>query len=277
MNAAEALAVCETSVRRADPDRYFAGLFAPAARRPLLCGLYAFNHELVRASEAASEPVVSKMRLEWWREALDGAREGRPPAHPVAIGLVEIISRGSIAAADLHAFIAAREVESLSMPFATLAALESHANATSAALMRMAARLLRAEVKAEFLSDAGIAYGLAGTLRSVRFYGVRGRLLLPADLLAEESVTGFEVLSKKQTPALKRVIGRVRERALDHLARARQSTIPPSVLPAVLPAALVPAYLSRLANADDPLREDGEISQLRRQLILLRAAMSKHV
>ena len=36
------------SVRAADPDRYFATLFAPAPRRPLLFALYAFNAEVAR-------------------------------------------------------------------------------------------------------------------------------------------------------------------------------------------------------------------------------------
>ena len=43
-------------VRRHDPDRFLTALFAPPDRRDALLVLYAFNHELARAREVASEP-----------------------------------------------------------------------------------------------------------------------------------------------------------------------------------------------------------------------------
>src|ERR1043166_6070102 len=47
----QAFAACEATVRRADPDRYFSTLFAPAGKRPFLFALYAFNHEIARIGE----------------------------------------------------------------------------------------------------------------------------------------------------------------------------------------------------------------------------------
>ena len=43
---------CEALVREADPDRYWASLFAPADKRPHLHALYAFNFEIARVSAA---------------------------------------------------------------------------------------------------------------------------------------------------------------------------------------------------------------------------------
>jgi phytoene synthase len=60
-------------VRRADPDRFFCSLFAPAQSREALWLLYAFNHELARAREVASEPVMALIRLTWWREVVEGS------------------------------------------------------------------------------------------------------------------------------------------------------------------------------------------------------------
>ena len=54
-------------VRRHDPDRFFTALFAPPVRRGAVLALYAFNHELARAREAASEPALALIRLHWWR------------------------------------------------------------------------------------------------------------------------------------------------------------------------------------------------------------------
>ena len=60
-------------MRAADPDRYFSALFAPAPARPLLLALYAFNHEVARVAETVREPMLGAIRLEWWRETVEGA------------------------------------------------------------------------------------------------------------------------------------------------------------------------------------------------------------
>ena len=63
-------------VRRHDPDRFLTALFAPPERRDALLTLYAFNHELARAREAVSEAPLALIRLQWWREVVEG---GAPP------------------------------------------------------------------------------------------------------------------------------------------------------------------------------------------------------
>ena len=278
MSPVEAFAACEATVRSLDPDRYFASLFAPACKRPLLFALYAFNHELARASEVAREPIATEIRLQWWREALEGAREGRPRAHPAAVGLTAILSQDSGHGADLESLIDARGIESSSAPFATLAAMESHARATSASLMRVAARLLAgAGNMAGPIDEAGIAYGLAGMLRGSPYYAARGKLFLPFDLLGAESLSSVDVFSVSNSAKLNRVLKKIGLCAFDHLARARTFGVPRALLPAVLPASLVPAYLSRLLDCADPPRQWADVSRLRRQLILLRTALVGHL
>jgi 15-cis-phytoene synthase len=245
MTPAEALATCEGAVRRADPDRYFASLFAPAEKRPLLFALYAFNHEIAHAVEIAREPMMAEIRLQWWREAVDEARVGRPRAQPAAMGLGELLARVPACSAALQSLIDARAVEISVAPFADLAALSSHAEATSGALMRIAAHLLDPDaVVDELAREAGIAYGLAGILRAVPFQAARGKSFLPTDQ------PNFEAVSA------------VASAARSHLERVRRISIPRGVVPAILPASLVPAYLARRTD----------ISLFRRQLILFRAA-----
>ncbi len=81
---------CAALVREADRDRYLATLFAPAAQRNALFALYAFNVEITRVRDLAREPMPGEIRLQWWREALTGEREGEAAAHPVAAALREI-------------------------------------------------------------------------------------------------------------------------------------------------------------------------------------------
>lgn len=274
MTPAEAFAACERTVRRVDADRFFASLFAPAEARPLLHTLYAFNHELARIGETARDPVVAEIRLQWWCDALEAAREGRPPAHPVAVGLAEILSRDRVHAEDLTALVDARIVESSPAPFGTLADMERHARATSARLMRTAMYVIAVTRKpVESVDAAGIAYGLAGMLRSFHVHARRGRIFLPADLIAAQGLAIADVALGRSSAKLKCVFDQVSTCALDHFRRASRNVVPKAVFQAVLPASLVPAYLLRLEKNADPRRGGTDVLYLRRQLIVLRAAL----
>ena len=59
-------------VRRHDWDRFICTLFAPEACRDDLFTLLAFNLELARTRERVTEPLIGEMRLQWWRDAIEG-------------------------------------------------------------------------------------------------------------------------------------------------------------------------------------------------------------
>jgi phytoene/squalene synthetase len=201
-------AACEEEVRRYDPDRYFAALFAPEKKRRHLFALTAFYRELAHAAQAAREPMIVDIRLAWWREALEGARAGRPRDHHVAQALC-----GMFAAIDLPADMFARMIEARAAevgaePFADAAAAEEHADATSGTLMRLAARVLGVEAD-DLAREAGIAYSLAGRSGG-KFSNIDCATL-----------------------------------AREHFVVARAMPMPRQALPAFFPAALVPLDLKR--------------------------------
>src|SRR5271166_3552687 len=94
-------------VRRHDPDRFLTALFAPPEKRDALLTLYAFNHELARARESVSLPMLALIRLQWWREVVDGADR----RHEVAGPLGRALAAGVFDRATLHAMLDAREIE----------------------------------------------------------------------------------------------------------------------------------------------------------------------
>src|SRR5260221_10593467 len=66
-------------VRAADRDRFLAALFAPEPQRRDLLGLLAFDHELARTRAVTREPMMARIRLQWWREAVtEAAGSGTP-------------------------------------------------------------------------------------------------------------------------------------------------------------------------------------------------------
>ena len=96
------------TVRRADRDRFLGALFAPEPARADLLAILAFDHELARTRTVTREPMLARIRLEWWREA---AGSGKPRAQPIVESLSETVRRRGLAPERLLALIDAREEE----------------------------------------------------------------------------------------------------------------------------------------------------------------------
>ncbi len=97
-------------VRRVDPDRWLASRFiADPARRADVIALYAYDHELTRATRVASTPLMAEIRLTWWRETVEEIHGGRPiRAHPTAVALGQAVRRRGLPLAPLEAMIDGR-------------------------------------------------------------------------------------------------------------------------------------------------------------------------
>jgi phytoene/squalene synthetase len=146
---------CEEAVRQHDPDRFFAALFAPEAKRGHLFALTALYYELAHAAAATREPMLREIRLMWWRETVAMARKGKARDHAVAQALADTLAAHDLPETWFEAMIAARGREA----FTGAADAEEHADATVGSLMRLWARVLGEDID---VRDAAIAYGLAG-------------------------------------------------------------------------------------------------------------------
>src|SRR5690348_17191322 len=92
---------CAGLVRAHDKDRYLASLFAPSERRRYLLALYAFNLEIAHVRAMVRDPMAGAIRLQWWREALLGARSAEAAASPVAAAIHGALTETSTDAAPL--------------------------------------------------------------------------------------------------------------------------------------------------------------------------------
>jgi phytoene synthase len=225
-------------VRRHDPDRFLTALFAPPDRRDALLTLYAFNHELARAREVVSEPPLALIRLQWWREVVEGAAR----RHEVAEPLSRLIATGVLDPADLFALIDAREIEADPV-IPTLAEWRNYLLAGAGGLAVTAARLLGADAP-EALRPLGAAYGVAGVLRSVASLARQGRCLLPEDVLAEHDLSSEAAIATPSTPAVHAALRQLAGVGRDFLAQA-PTRLPPRSIAAALPAVLARRDLRR--------------------------------
>lgn len=233
-------------VRRHDPDRFLTALFAPAERRDALLTLYAFNHELARARDVVTEPYLALMRLQWWRDVVEGAKR----RHEVAEPLTAAIEAGQLAREDLLGIVDAREAEAdPSIP--SLEDWRAYLLGSAGGLAVAAGRLLGAP-SPESLRPLGAAYGAGAILRGARVLAHRGRCVLPEDRLAAHGLAPEAVIAKPDMPALCPVLDELAGEGRAFLRQGRDATIPRSALAAALPAVLARRDLRRVQEPARP-------------------------
>jgi len=77
-----------------------------------LLALLAFDHELARTRLVTREPMLARIRLEWWREAVaEAGGSAKPRGQPIVESLSETVRRHRLAPQRLMALIDAREEE----------------------------------------------------------------------------------------------------------------------------------------------------------------------
>jgi 15-cis-phytoene synthase len=275
----DAYAHCEALVRGFDKDRYLASLFAPTEARPHLHALHAFAGEIARVRAAArGEALPGEIRLQWWRDVLEGQAWGEVSANPVAAALLDSVARCALPKDRLIALIDAHTFDIYDDAMASLADLDAYAEHTSGVLFALAAHILGgtagANACAAAVAPAGIGRGVAQRLRSFPRDLAHRQLWVPLDLLARHGVTRGEVEARHDTAGLRAALAELRDHARAAFARfaAAAPDIPEPCAPAFLIAALTPQLLSGLdAAAADPFA-DVEVPQWRRQWALWRAA-----
>jgi len=264
--------------RQYDKDRYLSALLAPEAHRPGLMALYAFNAEIARIRELVSEPLPGEVRLQWWRDLLEGTEHGAVASNPVANALLQTIETYGLPKQGLIAMTEARVFDLYDDQMPSLNDLEGYAGETVSGLIQLACLVLndgKDAGTATAAGHAGVAYALAGLMRALPWQASRRQMYLPKDVCARHNLDPESVFRGETTPELKAVLTEMRSHVRHHLARVRNvgRDVPSVCDNAFLPLVLVEPFLKQMETKPcDPLKQVVEISQLRRQWLLWRAS-----
>lgn len=267
---------CAALVREHDRDRYLASLFAPAEKRDALFALYAFAVEIGRVRDMAREPMAGEIRLQWWREVLDGQRAGEAAAHPVAAALRETIAGHGLDASRLTAFIDAHTFDLYDEPFRTLDDLDNHAVLTEGVLLAAAAKVLGHESFAIDVASrhAGIALTVLRIALALPKHAARHQLYIPLELLDRHKADQQSIFAGQDSAQLRAALAELRRHARRQIQAAAMEAgeVPASIMPALLPLSLVGPTLKRMDRRGyEPFAPEA-LSRLRRQWLLWRAA-----
>lgn len=199
---------------------YLAALGGQATRRAGLLAVWAFEAELARIPATVNEPMMGRIRLQWWLDVLPGVAGGRAPSHPVA-----------------------RALEPLNLQLDHLRALaECHNFDLDEASADVAEHDAHAQGKARALAD--LLFGVLGVDDGDA--RAAGAAVLAAWVLSE-AATGPRVADGDDAQAL-------RDLARGHLARARGIPVQGAAKRGALGVLLLAKLVERrLADAEDDL------------------------
>ncbi len=102
--------ICK-DLKSCDKDSYLTALFLGRRHSAALWTVYGFNCELAKISRQVQEPMLGKIRVQWWRDVIDQAGNATKirHGHPVADQMVELFENYNFSPHLFHAIIDARE------------------------------------------------------------------------------------------------------------------------------------------------------------------------
>ncbi|HEX8525703.1 squalene/phytoene synthase family protein [Allosphingosinicella sp.] len=144
-----------------DPDRTLALAYVPASRRPALEALWRLDAAFASVLSTNREPLIGRIRLAWWREALEKLDREPPPPEPVLSGLAALVLPAGVTGAELAEMEAGWAVLLAPDPLGE-ADLDLYASARGGCLFELSARLLGA---GSALEQAGARWALVDFAR----------------------------------------------------------------------------------------------------------------
>ena len=246
---------CLDLVRQTDRGRYLTVLFAPARRRSALFALFAFKHEVEKTCRVVSEPMLGRIRLQWWRESLDGIYAGTPRRHAVITPLTRAISDYDLPRQLLDKVIDGHERDLDPAPFTDLAALDAYFHAVEGALMVLVAAtsaVTTPSVCEEAARQVGVAYGMTRALGFTTHHRAVGPLAITADIAARCDLPSEAIRTVAAgDPRLVNSITEVAVAASDRIRAAESGFVarPRPDRPVALHLTLAKMHMTRLRKA----------------------------
>ncbi|NVN41057.1 squalene/phytoene synthase family protein, partial [Ameyamaea chiangmaiensis] len=220
-NNASPLSVAAQIARRSDPDRFFCALLLPAAVREVAMTLIAFHHEATRAvvnpqSHALAGPMAGLIRLQWWREIVEGA----PHRHELADPLRQAVASGLLPVDALLGILEAREAELEGMGDweAWRLMMLRGAGGVSRALAHALGE--RDTNRLDAAAAAGAVYGIGGLVRHLPLVIANGRSPLPDSVVEANGASRDSLPLRLDDGALRAIDGLLREEGARMLDRA---------------------------------------------------------
>ena len=268
-------------LRDTDRDRYLACLLSPEDKRGALAALYAFNAEIARIRDLVHDPLPGEIRMQYWRDLLEGNAHGSTEANPLAAALLSAVETHRLPRQTLVNMIEARIFDLYDDPMESRTSLEGYAGETASALIQLAGLVLAPEEamkSTDAAGHAGVAQAISGMLLLMPLHQRRGQVYIPLEILSATGLDRETFLAGADKPRIAAAIEAFAGLGRDHLAKARTSALSPAIVPAFLPVALAEPVLIKAQKRGAAVLEGSlQEPQWRRQMRMALAGMRKKI
>lgn len=245
---------CLNIVKRSDYENFLATLLLPQRTRPAALAVRAFNVELAQIQDVTTQPVIAKMRLQFWRETLDQIYKGNTPEQPIAVELQRAVAKHKLSKRWLLSLIESREGHLENKQFANVQSVEDYSEKSNSVVYYLVLQSLGVEnVHADHVaSHLGKAEGIIRLMRGVPHLGAKRIVLLPRDIMMVHNVSQEDIIRGNKDQKVKDVIFDIATTAHHHLQHAKEimKNVPQNAKIGLLPHVSASTYLGALQRVD---------------------------
>jgi phytoene synthase len=259
-------------VTRASGSSFFLPMMLlPRPRREAMLALYAFCRETDDVADEIEDDVLSSALIKAWAEEIKALYEGRP-SHPVSHALVGPIKRYGLPESLFQDILEGFEKDrSGAMLRPSLEELERYCYCVACCVGLLSVEIFGYSAPSipTFALHLGHAFQLTNILRDVAEDAERGRIYLPAELLAKQGLQNVTPEDILKTPGVEKVcaeLGSMARSRFDEASRAMPSAERRNMRPALLMRGVYEPYLDRIEatgfRVDGPRIKFGKFKKL---------------
>jgi 15-cis-phytoene synthase len=219
---------CRQRAAASGSSFYYSFLFLPPEQRRAITALYAFCREIDDAVDEASDPVVARAKLSWWRSELHAAYDGNPQ-HPVARALAPLVKTHDLPEQRLSEIIDGMQMDLDYNRYPDFATLEVYCHRVAGVVGLLSAEIFGYSDPAtlEYARTLGLSLQLTNILRDVGEDALRNRIYIPLDELERFGLSTDDIIAQREDERFERLMQFQIERARGYYERAL-SLLPPA-------------------------------------------------
>ncbi len=263
------LSLCAQEIRKNEHDQFLCGLFAPEDRQNDFFAMQLFHMETLRIRDAVSEPHLGLIRLQWWRDLVDGIYNGdkSPDAeNGTHQEIAQTLARRSIDKTLFDRYFNARSFDMEDCAHDDMSALVRYCEATGG----LSAQIKEAAIGC-LLSEASLKVGTANALchviRTLAHQSRVARCKLPLLLIKKHNLDLNGFYKFESSFELKNIVAELVSEIERLIADARREGAMPNAV--LLNTVSLEDYLKRLKKVDcDPFNPNIGQGRLSKQIKL---------
>ena len=246
---------CLESVRKTDHEHFLTNLLLPSNIKTDAFAIRAFSSEISGVRDSISEKTLGLVRLQFWRDTIEGLYDDKVPQHPVAVQLYRAIKQKKPSKQLFFNLISSREQFLSDKPFHSLDDVDKYGEDAFSSIYLLLLELQdnkNGHIK-HAATQLGKCEGLITLLRALPYNASKRRCYLPTELLTERGISAEKIMRCKGDNIdedISEIIEVIAARAEQHLenCRFRKKYLSSQEKLLLLPAVSADHYLTKLSK-----------------------------